>query len=136
MGQFTMGETYMTAYRTPLKEALGHGSAKHGSEHFWVQRLTAVGNIVFVAFLVYAALSLVGASRADVKDLFSNPINAIFGVLLGVNASVHMRIGMQVIIEDYVHGVFKVPLMLLNSFLAIFVGAAIVLAVTKLFLGV
>jgi succinate dehydrogenase / fumarate reductase, membrane anchor subunit len=126
----------MTAYRTPLKNVRGLGAAKGGTEHFIAQRLTAAANIVLIAFLIYAALNLVGAGRADVKAFFSQPIAAVLGVLLGISASIHMRIGMQVIVEDYVHGGWKMPLLLLNTFFSIFVGAAIALAVLKLYLGV
>jgi succinate dehydrogenase / fumarate reductase, membrane anchor subunit len=126
----------MTAYRTPLKNVRGLGAAKGGTEHFIVQRVTAAANIILIAFLVYAALSLAGASRGEVKAFFSQPVAAILGVLLGISASVHMRIGMQVIVEDYVHGGWKVPLLLLNTFFSIFIGAAIALAVIKLYLGV
>lgn len=126
----------MTAYRTPLKTVHGLGAARSGTEHFMLQRVTAAANIILIAFLVYAALNLAGASRAEVKAFFSEPVAAILGVLLGISATTHMRIGMQVIIEDYVHGGWKVPLLLLNTFFSILVGAAIVLAVIKLYLGV
>ncbi|MGO9486249.1 MAG: succinate dehydrogenase, hydrophobic membrane anchor protein [Rhodomicrobium sp.] len=126
----------MTAFRTPLKKVRGLGAAKGGTEHFVVQRVTAAANIVLVAFLIYAALHLVGASRAEVKAFFSQPWAAVLGILLAISASIHMRIGMQVIIEDYVHGGSKVLLLLLNTFFSLFVGAAIFLAVTKLYLGV
>ena len=126
----------MTAFRTPLKKVRGLGAAKGGTEHFIVQRVTAAANIVLIAFLIYAALTLVGASRAEVKEFFSQPWAAILGILLAISASIHMRIGMQVIIEDYVHGGSKVLLLLLNTFFSLFVGAAIFLAVTKLYLGV
>ena len=122
--------------RTPLKKVRGLGSAKGGTEHFVVQRVTAVANIVLIAFLVYAALHLIGASRAEVKEFFSQPWAAIMGILLAISTSIHMRIGMQVIIEDYVHGGNRVLLLLLNTFFSLFVGAAIFLAVTKLYLGV
>jgi len=125
----------MTVYRTPLKNARGLGSAKSGTQHFWLQRVTGAANIVLIAFLVYAALTLAGAPRAEVKAFFSNPIAAVFGVLLAISVSVHMRLGMQAILEDYVHGKTKVPLLLLNTFFSVFAGAATVLAVTKLFLG-
>jgi succinate dehydrogenase / fumarate reductase membrane anchor subunit len=122
--------------RTPLKKVRGLGSAKGGTEHFVVQRVTAVANIVLIAFLVYAALHLIGASRAEVKEFFSQPWAAILGILLAISTSIHMRIGMQVIIEDYVHGGNKVLMLLLNTFFSLSVGAAIFLAVTKLYLGV
>lgn len=126
----------MTTYRTPLKNVRGLGAAKGGTEHFIMQRVTAAANIILIAFLVYAALHLVGASRAEVKAFFSQPWAAVFGILLAISASIHMRIGMEVIITDYVHGAYKVPLLLLNTFLSLVVGAAIFLAVTKLYLGV
>jgi succinate dehydrogenase / fumarate reductase membrane anchor subunit len=126
----------MTAYRTSLKKVRGLGAGKGGTEHFIVQRVTAAANIVLIAFLVYAALHLVGASRAEVKEFFSQPWAAILGILLAISTSIHMRIGMQVIIEDYVHGGSKVLMLLLNTFLSLFAGAAIFLAVTKLYLGV
>jgi succinate dehydrogenase / fumarate reductase membrane anchor subunit len=126
----------MTAFRTPLKNARGLGSAKGGIEHFILQRVTAAANVVLISFLIYAALHLVGASRAEVKDFFSQPLAAICGILLAFSASIHMRIGMQVVIEDYVYGGAKVLLLLLNSFFSFFLGAAIFLAVTKLYLGV
>ncbi len=128
----------MTAFRTPLKKVRGLGAAKGGTEHFIVQRVTAAANIVLIAFLVYAALTLVGASRAEVKEFFSQPWAAVLGILLAISASIHMRIGMQVIVGDYFHGSRKALalLLLLNTFFSIFVGAAIFLAVTKLYLGV
>lgn len=126
----------MTTYRTALKDVRGLGSAKSGTGHFWLQRVTALSNVIVIAFLVYTALSLTGAPRAEVKAFFSQPIPAIFGVLLAVSVTVHMRLGMQVIIEDYIHGAAKLPLLLLNTFFSIFIGVASVLAVMKLFLGV
>jgi succinate dehydrogenase / fumarate reductase membrane anchor subunit len=122
--------------RTPLKKVRGLGSAKGGTEHFIVQRVTAVANIVLIAFLIYAALHLVGASRAEVKEFFSQPWAAILGILLAISTSIHMRIGMQVIIEDYVHGGNRVLMLLLNTFFSLVAGVAIFLAVTKLYLGV
>ena len=126
----------MVAMRTPLKKVRGLGSAKGGTEHFIVQRVTAVANIALTVFLVYAALHLIGASRAGVKEFFSQPWAAVLGILLAISTSIHMRIGMQIIIEDYVHGGNRVLLLLLNTFFSLFVGAAIFLAVTKLYLGV
>ena len=125
----------MTAYRTPLKQARGLGSAKEGTSHFWQQRLTGAANVILIAFLIYAAVSLAGASRAEVVAFFSHPLAAILGILLAISVSVHMRIGMQVIIEDYLHGVWSVLALLLNTFFSIFIAAATVLAVMKLFLG-
>jgi succinate dehydrogenase / fumarate reductase membrane anchor subunit len=130
-----MGEALMTGYRTPLKQARGLGSAKEGTGHFWQQRLTGAANVILIIFLIYAGLTLAGAPRAGVKAFFSQPAAAIFGILLAISVSMHMRIGMQVIIEDYLHGAAKVPALLLNTFFSIFIAAATILAVMKLFLG-
>ncbi len=126
----------MTSFQTPLKKVRGLGSARGGTDHFWLQRLTGASNVIVIAFLVYAALHLIGAPRTEVKAFFAQPVPAVFGILLALSISLHMRLGMQVIIEDYTHGAQKVVLLALNSFFSIFIGAASILAVAKLFLGV
>ncbi len=126
----------MASYRTSLKHARGLGSGKSGTDHFWRQRVTGVANIFVIAFLVYAIITLTGAPREAVKAFFGSPLNAVFGVLLALSVSIHMRLGMQVIIEDYLHGAAKVPALLLNTFFSILIGVACVMAVAKLFLGV
>ena len=126
----------MVALRTPLKKVRGLGSAKGGTEHFVLQRVTAAANIVFAIFLIYAGLELAGAKRAEVKEFFEQPWAAVLGILMAFSFSIHMRTGMQVIIEDYVRGGSRVLiLLLLNTFFSLTVGAAIFLAVTKLYLG-
>ena len=119
--------------RTPLKNVRRLGSAKEGADHFWLQRVTAVANLVLGLYLVWLIASLAGADYATVKASLANPLNAILLVLLAVSVSIHMRLGMQVIIEDYVHAEgSKVVLLLLNSFFAILVGASCVWALLKL----
>ncbi len=127
----------MAGYQTSLKRARGLGSARSGTEHFWRQRVTGVSNIVVIAFLVYAAISLAGASHGEVKAFFAVPLHAVFGVLLALSISVHMRLGMQVILEDYISSPgTRVVALLLNTFISILIGVATVLAVAKLYLGV
>jgi succinate dehydrogenase / fumarate reductase membrane anchor subunit len=126
----------IASYRTPLARARGLGSGHAGTKHFWRQRLTGLSNIVVIAFLVYAALTLIGAPREVVKAFFEQRVNALLGVLLAISTSVHMRLGMQVIIEDYLRGGVRVAALVLNSFVAFAVAVASVLAVAKLFLGV
>ncbi len=127
-----------TTYRTDLKKVRGLGSAigGPGTDHFWMQRLTAVSNIFATGFLVYAGLSLVGASRAEVKAFFVNPVHAILGLLLIISATIHMRLGMQVIIEEYAPRGLKVPCLFLNTFLSMIIAVACALALIKLNLGV
>lgn len=89
--------------RTPLGKVRGLGSAKSGTEHFWHQRLTALANIPLSIFLVCFAVLHVGASRADMVASISNPLVALMLVFTIISICWHMRLGMQVIIEDYVH---------------------------------
>ncbi len=119
--------------RTPLKNARYLGSAKEGADHFWMQRVTAVANLFLALYLVWLVASLVGADYATVRAALGNPIHALALLLLVVSGTIHMRLGMQVIIEDYVRAEgSKVVLLLLNNFFAILVAVASVWAILKL----
>lgn len=121
--------------RTPLKTARYLGSAREGTDHFWKQRLTAAANIFLGLFLVWLVASLAGADHATVKATLAEPLIGLGILALVVSGTVHMRIGMQTIIEDYVHGGAKIALLMLNTFYAVFVALACVYAVLKLSLG-
>jgi succinate dehydrogenase / fumarate reductase membrane anchor subunit len=122
--------------RTPLARVRGLGSAKEGADHFWLQRMTAVANIVLVVFAVWLVITTVGADYASVRATLRHPLVALGLVLLVISFTVHMRLGMQVIIEDYVHGeALKVVCLILNTFFAFSIGAACVLAIMKLSFG-
>ena len=122
--------------RTPLKRVRALGSAKEGADHFWRQRVTGVANVVLTLFVVWLLVSLVGADHATVKASLAHPINALALGLLAISGAIHMRLGMQVIIEDYVHGELgKIVLLMLNTFFAILIGAACLFAVAKLSFG-
>lgn len=119
--------------RTPLKNARRLGSAKEGADHFWMQRVTAVANLFLGLFLVWLIASLAGADHSAVASALANPIVALLLAMLIISAAIHMRLGMQVIIEDYITGEgTKIALLLLNNFFAILVAAASVWAVMKL----
>lgn len=121
--------------RTPLARVRGLGSAKSGTGHFWVQRLTAVSNAVLTVVFLGVVISLVGKPYPAAVATLSYPPVSILMLLFILSATVHMRIGMQVIIEDYVHGLLKVIAVMANTFFAIAVGAACVFAVLKLSFG-
>ena len=122
--------------RTPLAKVRGLGSAKSGSEHFWLQRVTAVANIFLVVFLIGLLVKLAGADHAAVKATLRNPIISIGLLLLVVSGVYHMRLGMQTIIEDYVRSEGpKLALLMLNTFFAIFIALTCVFAVMKLSFG-
>jgi succinate dehydrogenase / fumarate reductase membrane anchor subunit len=121
--------------RTPLSRVRGLGSAKSGTEHFWLQRVTAVANVILTIIFLGVVISLVGKPYPAAIATLSHPLVAILMLLFIVSGAVHMRIGMQVIIEDYVHGGAKVASVIANTFFAIAVGAACVFAVLKLSFG-
>lgn len=122
--------------RTPLARVRGLGSAKEGTDHFWKQRLTAVANLFLVCFLIVLLVKLAGADHATVKRALAKPQNAIPLLLLALSGVMHMRLGMQTIIEDYVHSEGrKITALMLNSFFAILIGITIVFAVLKLSFG-
>lgn len=122
--------------RTPLKTARNLGSAKEGADHFWKQRVTGVANVALGLFLVWLIASLVGADHATVKAKLANPIIALALLALVVSGTIHMRLGMQTIIEDYVHGeAAKIVCVMLNTFFATAVALACTFAVLKISFG-
>ncbi|HEY1432853.1 MAG TPA: succinate dehydrogenase, hydrophobic membrane anchor protein [Stellaceae bacterium] len=89
--------------RSPLGRAVGFGSAKEGVEHWWLQRITAVALVPLSLWFVIAIIRLVGADVDSVRDWVGNPLSAIGLVLLVIATFYHASLGLQVVIEDYVH---------------------------------
>ena len=122
--------------RTPFGRVSGLGSAKDGTHHWWMQRLTAIALIPLVVWFVASLLSLIGAERAMLVEWLSNPLAAILMVLFLAAGFYHMKLGMQVVIEDYIHTEWrKVAMLVFNAFACIFLGVASILAVLKLSFG-
>lgn len=122
--------------RTPLGRVRGLGSAREGTEHFWRQRLTAVANVPLVLFFVGLLVSLNGAGFAETRAVLANPLVALTLLLVLLSALYHMRLGMQVVIEDYIHGeLLKVVLIMFNTFFAVAVGVASAFALIRIAFG-
>ena len=123
--------------RTPLGRVRGLGSAKSGTEHFWRQRLTAVANVPLTIAGIVIVIALMGRNHAATAQIIGSPVVAIIMLLFVVSVCTHMRIGMQVVIEDYIHeDKMKIALVMLNTFYCLAVGLACAFAILKLSFGV
>jgi succinate dehydrogenase / fumarate reductase membrane anchor subunit len=122
--------------RTPLARVEGLGSAKSGTSHFWQQRVTAVALVPLSVWFVSSVLAYVGAEQGAVAAFFAEPAEAILMFLFIVAAVHHMSLGLQVIIEDYIHrGGMKLTLLVLNRFVCWGIGAAAGFALLKMAVG-
>lgn len=122
--------------RTPLARVRGFGTARSGTNTFWHQRVTAVGNVPLTIAAIVIMIMLLGRNQAAAAQILGSPLVTIIMLLFVVSITVHMRIGMQVIIEDYVHhDPLKLVLLVSNSFFAIIVGLASVYGLLKLSFG-
>jgi succinate dehydrogenase / fumarate reductase membrane anchor subunit len=119
--------------RTPLGRVEGLGAAHRGTDHFTRQRATAVALVPLSIWFAFSAFSLIGAERTQVLAFLSQPLDAVLMALFVIAALTHMAIGLQVVIEDYVHGeAAKVTLLLANRFAVWLVGAACLYALLKI----
>jgi succinate dehydrogenase / fumarate reductase, membrane anchor subunit len=123
--------------RTPLGLVRGYGSAKSGTDDFIHQRLTAIANIPLTIAAVLIIVSLIGHNHAAVVQILGSSVVSIVMVLFIISITYHMKIGMQVIIEDYVHEErAKYALLIVNFFYVVVVGFASAYAILKLSFGV
>jgi len=123
------------SFRTPLARVRGLGSAKSGTEHWWHERLSAVASIPTSLFLIWLGLAVAGDDQAVIIAMLRQPMVAM-GLALSIIVMLwHMRLGMQVIIEDYVHGGRKFWLLIANNFLVALMAAVSLQAIVRLMAG-
>lgn len=89
-------------FRTELGKVRGRGSAHEGTEHFWLQRLTGFINLPLLIFFIVLILSLVGKDYSIIRARLAHPVVAVLMGLLTLSVLYHMKLGMQVVIEDYI----------------------------------
>ena len=122
--------------RTPLKHAMGLGSAKDGTGHFMVQRITAIALVLAGAWLIGLLLSLNSTDYVFVRATVRDPLNATVLVAFLIAACWHAKLGLQVVIEDYVHAPLLAGIAhLANIFACALLAVAGVLAVLRIALG-
>ena len=122
--------------RTPLGRVRHLGSAHHGTRVFWHQRLTAVANVPLTIAVIVIVIGLLGRNHAAVVQILGSTFVAITLLLFVISSVYHMWLGMQVVIEDYVHDeVAKLVSLMVNTFFSFAVGLAAVFAILKLSFG-
>lgn len=123
-------------FRTPLKRARGLGSAKDGTHHFIVQRITAVALVFLSIYVIGLVISLIGGDYATVRAAVANPVNGVLLIAFLIATFWHAQLGLQVIIEDYVHTPWVVVTsQLVVIFVCVLAALASVLAVIRIALG-
>lgn len=121
---------------TPLNRVLGLGSAKEGVEHWWLQRLTAVALIPLGLWLAFAFMALDDFSYATVVEWIRSPVTAVLLMLSVAALSYHSQLGVQIVIEDYVHApAMKMLGLVLSSFVHVALAVAGIYAVARVSFG-
>jgi len=126
-----------SSMRTPLGRVRNLGSSHSGTTDFWRQRLTAVAMVLLIVPVIVVVLMLVGSNQAGAKQIFSSVPIAIIMLLFIAASAWHMKIGMQVVIEDYLHNEkIKLACVMANNFFCIAVALASIYAILKMSSGV
>ena len=122
--------------RSPIARVRGLGAARTGVGHWSAQRLTAIANVLLVLWFVFSTLVLAGAGYAEVRTWLATPLSASLMILLIISTFYHARLGLQVVVEDYVHDEAGKLVALIAIPLATFaLAVTCIVAVLKVALG-
>jgi succinate dehydrogenase / fumarate reductase membrane anchor subunit len=123
--------------RTPLGRVRALGASHSGTSDFWRQRMTAVAMVLLILPVIVIVMMLLGRNQAYATQTLGSPLVAIVMLLFIIASVWHMKIGMQVVIEDYVHSEFaKLALIMANNFFCFVVALASIYAILKMSSGV
>ena len=124
------------SFRTPLGRVRGLGSAREGTHHWWAQRVTAIALVPLTVWFVVSILMLAGADRVAIVDWLGNPLTAGLLVMLILASFHHGQLGLQVVVEDYVHNEgWKIGLIVFVKLAALLFGGIAVISALKLAFG-
>lgn len=126
----------LPSMRTPRSRVSYLGSAHSGTDHFWKQRVSSVALVVLAIAFIFIVLGLLRSNHAAATQILGSPFVAVAMLLFVIASAYHMWLGMQVIIEDYVHSNLKLTLIMLNTFFCFAVGMSCIYAIVKLSYGV
>ena len=122
--------------RTPLRRVKGLGASHHGVEHWYTHRLSAIANAPLVVAFVIIVASCAGRPWPEAIRIVSNPFAAIVLALMAISVTYHMRLGLQTVIEDYLHEpMLKFAVGIANTFFAIAIAATCLFSVLKISFG-
>ena len=122
--------------RSPLSRAKGLGSAKHGFDHWWWQRLSAIALVPLCLWFVYSLISLVGEGQAQAQAWLAQPLNATLMISFLAAMLFHAQTGLQVVIEDYIHSKWlNLTLLISVKFAALMLAVLAIISVLKIVLG-
>ena len=133
----TLNSDVPKSMRTPLGRVRNLGASHSGTSDFWRQRLTAVAMVLLMVPVIVVVMMLLGRNQAGAAQILGSPLVAIVLLLFIVASAWHMKIGMQVVIEDYVRNEkLKLAVIMANNFFSVAVALISIYAILKLSSGV
>jgi succinate dehydrogenase / fumarate reductase, membrane anchor subunit len=118
--------------RNPLSKAKGLGSAKDGTSHWWSQRLTAIALALLTPWFVFFSVGLLGAGQDAVRSAIAQPVSAVLLTAFVLSLFWHARLGLQVVVEDYIHGAKEIALQVIIKFVYALAAIAALLAIGRI----